>query len=398
MEKKEFIQRYLNKEGYFYRLRGIAGQEEMLVYYLGVKIFELQKGKYFKPNIAFYLPNSKNNKSKKMPEQVVEDYNHLKGANAIFPILHKHRIFVDYAEFYQYYRPLSTAERKDAEFLEKEIQDISKEELETIEKILEKRIQLYSGKVQNPKDFEPTTSEAGKREKEYQLKIMNLLQEGKLSPNPVFGPNTIPFEMEYGIKTNERKKRFAKEKIYIPEGRVDNVFFDGETVNLVEIKIGTAVMDGSNGIHKHLLDIAHCCVKHPIITVADFQNLIQEKGKILEAYGWKNPIQTMPKRLEYNIICGYQDEQEKEAVIQLLKRIDKKNIEQVIRMTSKDTVLSEAKDKKEAVKKIKEYYGEAFAQMSLPELLAYVEKICPTKIWLASEDYTKIEPYPDNQK
>ena len=44
-------------------------------------------------------------------------------------------------------------------------------------------------------------------------------------------------------------------------------------------------------------------------------------------------------------------------------------------MTSKDTVLSEAKDKKEAVKKIKEYYGEAFAQMSLPELLAYVEKI-----------------------
>ena len=67
-------------------------------------------------------------------------------------------------------------------------------------------------------------------------------------------------------------------------------------------------------------------------------------------------------------------------------------------MTSKDTVLSEAKDKKEAVKKIKEYYGEAFAQMSLPELLAYVEKICPTKIWLASEDYTKIEPYPDNQK
>ena len=134
-------------------------------------------------------------------------------------------------------------------------------------------------------------------------------------------------------------------------------------------------MDGSNGIHKHLLDIAHCCVKHPIITVADFQNLIQEKGKILEAYGWKNPIQTMPKRLEYNIICGYQDEQEKEAVIQLLKRIDKKNIEQVIRMTSKDTVLSEAKDKKEAVKKIKEYYGEAFAQMSLPELLAYVEKI-----------------------
>ena len=138
---------------------------------------------------------------------------------------------------------------------------------------------MYSGKVLNPKDFEPTTSEAGKREKEYQLKIMNLLQEGKLSPNPVFGPNTIPFEMEYGIKTNERKKRFAKEKIYIPEGRVDNVFFDGETVNLVEIKIGTAVMDGSNGIHKHLLDIAHCCVKHPIITVADFQNLIQEKGK-----------------------------------------------------------------------------------------------------------------------
>lgn len=407
MEVKEFIRRYLAKEGYFYRLRGTPGKEEMLVYYEGVKIFELKQGRFFVPSIKFYLPNSKNNQSKTLPEQVVEDYNNMKGENTVFTIEHKGKFFQDYAEFYTYImKPQNYENRQDAEFVGKDIGSITEKEIEKIEEILERRIGIYSNKEADTRDFGPTTKdEKGKREKEYQLKIMNILndkkEKAKILPNQeVFTANTVPFEMEYGIKTRERKEKLRQkgEKAFLPEGRIDNVFIDGKTVNLVEIKIGTAVIAGNNGIHKHLIDIAQCCAKHSMIEVEDFQQLIQEKGKILEYYGWKNRMQEKVERLEYNIICGYGNEDEKQDVVKLLNRIYEKNMEQVILMTSKDGVLSESTGKKEKVRMMKQNYGTDLVGRNIPQLLELVEDKCPTKIYLANEDYTRIEPYNYEEK
>jgi len=333
MEVKEFIQRYLNKKGYFYRLRGKPGKEQMLVYYHGVKILELNGGKTLVPSIQFYLPNSKNNAPENVPEQAMQDYINMIGDNAPFEIYHKGEIYSDYKEFYCYCKTLNSKAKESVRFIGKDISNITKKELEKIEEILERRIRVYSNEEQNEKDFGPTTKDAnGKEEKIYQLDLMNILnnskEKAKILPSPVFKDTTVPLEMEYGIQTSERKKRI---NISIPEGRIDNVCIDGDTVNLVEIKIGTKVIDGANGIHKHLLDIAYCCKKHSIIQLQDFKQLIQERNAILESYQLENPINPNVEKLEYNIICGYKDQREKEAVEKLLEEIYSQNIREVIK-------------------------------------------------------------------
>jgi len=55
------------------------------------------------------------------------------------------------------------------------------------------------------------------------------------------------------------------------------------------------------------------------------------------------------------------------------------------------------KKKEKTIGEIEKFYGK-LASKNIPELLEYVKDVCPTKIYLASRDYTKIEPYPYSEK
>lgn len=94
-------------------------------------------------------------------------------------------------------------------------------------------------------------------EKYYQHLFLLYKDENDLRKKRLFSNKIVkPFEEEYYIV--EKKEKVKNNNF----GRIDCVFYtdDGEYITdiyLIEIKVDTNVIGGSNGLHKHLLDICH---------------------------------------------------------------------------------------------------------------------------------------------
>lgn len=390
---RDFLERYMEKEDFFYRLRGKKNQEQLIVYYYGIKMFEVKDGVFY-PTIKGFVPNSKNKFSENVPSRVLKDYESMLVYKTKFKIHYNDIETDDYEEFYQAAKSMDSNQRSSVHFVGKEIKDMTLEELQIIEDVLSYRIKLYSNAIENYEgDFSPTTTEEGKREKIYQMKLMNLLNDRKktCSFNAVFSKTSEPLEMEYGFKTDSKIKSL-KRGLFIPLGRIDNIFVDGTTINMVEIKIGTSVLGKGNGIHKHLLDIAYC-VENDIIAPSDFNAIIDDRASVLDNLGLENRITNHVENIEYTIICGYKNLDERTEVEKFIHKIYKKNMEQVLKMTESGRE-SKSEKIKDKISEMNQEYGDLM-KLTIPELLDLLnDKLhVKTNIYLATDDYKKIDPY-----
>lgn len=400
MKINELINRYQNKENYFYRLRGSIGNEELLIYFQGRKMFDIIDN-IITPNSSFFTPNSDNKAIylENPPSKVVEDFNKLG-----FILEYNSTLYTNYENFFNEVKKMKKA-KEFTKFIGLPIEELTLDKLISLEQIMETRINIYDNKLTQEEDFLCTKKESG--EKDYQQKLMDKLNNNqeklKLTKlvNSPFSPDSLPFEVEYGLRTAEKLKNINN--IYIPDARIDNIIIDNNILKMVEIKLGTSVIAGYNGIHKHLIDIAHS-IKNNIIEVNDFNKIINQRKKIFNNYNLDNKITNEVKSLEYIIICGYNPNCKtgpfsKNEVIRLLDKIYNMNAEEELKLTKSDLLYNNGKQSKseKVSNKILEYnqnYKE-FTKMDIPTLIEYLKnKNIKVSIYLATYNYTAFKPYP----
>lgn len=213
-------------------------------------------------------------------------------------------------------------------------------DLDEIESILKNRIQVYIQKDLNRmNDYRNSKSETN-QEKQKQQDFMVLLnketkedifyqtKEGKKAL--LYSNNTMPFELEYIIYAGKNGKGVAeieKRAQTNIKGRIDNVVVDGNVIHLVEIKHGTGVIAGTNGIHKHLIDLFSCLNISQDVIFEELQERIKIRNEVLSG---KEKNMVLDKKFYYDIVCIYdkkpsKQELSKEAVKQKLHEIMDKN-------------------------------------------------------------------------
>ena len=416
MEFKDILKRFVKKENYFYRLR----TNELLVYYLGIKMFKVKDNMVI-PNLAVFLPNSKNNPQNLKANdfgQVIEDFNTI-NYTVKFKSGNSEEDIIDYEKVFDKAKD-SSENRENMSFNGKNLSEFDIETLEKLENILSRRIRLYSKSLIKGEydellpDFKCTTkNEDGKREKVYQLKLMNYLNESEKREKIIkanqklnkklIDKNTYPLEMEYNFINNTKKRQ----GITFPDGRIDNVLIRKNVVNFVEIKIGTAVIAKKNGIHKHLIDMLYAKINN-VIVPNEIDEIVKERNKILSECGIKKQFGTNTiNEMEYNIVCGYKDENEMNAVKALLDKIYKMSFANELLLTKSDLINNNGKQSKSKkllkyINKIKLKYGELnnknLVDYSIEEYINELNKMgCRTTIFLANDDYSNIKEYSNEQ-
>lgn len=196
-------------------------------------------------------------------------------------------------------------------------------DFDELDKIMKRRINVYIGQdsYNNEKDYKKTKSDTNQEKKIQQsltTKINNPHEDIKLTNGEIlFSSRTYPFEMEYNIYAGHNKKKETddmteEEKENVRSrasinGRIDNVFIDGNKILLTEVKYGTSVISGSNGIHKHLIDMYMCLKLNRNDIVKDFNRFITERNKVLK--NGKSFKFEDNDTFEYYIICFYNNKE-----------------------------------------------------------------------------------------
>ncbi len=245
-----------------------------------------------------------------------------------------------------------------------ENQKITEKFFETVEELMEQRIQEYNG----------GTEEYG--EKQFQQKLMNLMFEEtskkELRTQKDFPfSKSEPFEMEYYLYEDDRETRKQNSR----KGRVDNIFIEKNKIQFTELKIDDNVIGGKNGIHKHLIDILNG-LKQNKEAMEEIEDYVKDYNEALsmipEKQKYQIPIEELKER-EFVIVCGYNKNQ-KENVQNKIKEIWNK--------TAKEVGVEE-KD-----------YKEDYLSMNVPTLIEELKKVkCEVKIYLTKEDYHCFELY-----
>lgn len=203
--------------------------------------------------------------------------------------------------------------------------DIDEIGLNKVEEIIKKRIAVYTGKTLELNRTKYDTNQ----EKQVQQDLMvvlnkkehgniHLIDTDEKKTILLFSENAYPFEMEYTIyagkdcdseeddeeiDTEEQTEEYvdigrARSNI---KGRIDNVFIDGKKLILGEIKYGSSVISGTNGIHKHLIDL-YTCLKHNKGLKKEIIDRVNYRNIDLEAS--RTELQDFTE-IEYDIICFY---------------------------------------------------------------------------------------------
>lgn len=192
-----------------------------------------------------------------------------------------------------------------------------------LDRIMKRRINVYIGQVSynNEEDYKKTKSETN-QEKKIQQSLTTIINNPhadiKLANGEIlFSSSTYPFEMEYNIYAGHNKKKETddmteEEKENVRSrasinGRIDNVFIDDNKILLTEVKYGTSVISGSNGIHKHLIDMYMCLKLNREDIVKDFNRFITERNKVLK--NGKSFKFEDNDTFEYYIICFYNNKE-----------------------------------------------------------------------------------------
>lgn len=257
-------------------------------------------------------------------------------------------------------------------------------EYDILEEVIRERIKAYNtGKIiedlveENDEDIEVSLSE-----KTYQQILMNKMfdvnQREKLLEvkNCPFKGSTA-FEMEYMLYAENRENKVRSTK----KGRVDNIFINGNEVIFTEIKFDEDVIDGTNGIHKHLIDLINGfngndeALSEVYDYVCDYNEVLEnfESKEHLIINGAKRYTEEECER-EFVIICGYSKGNDNNVL---------NKIKTVYQMTGKEAGV------------LKEY---KFKDKKLEELFCYElvdilknEFNCNVNIYLVDDGYTKFD-------
>ena len=217
--------------------------------------------------------------------------------------------------------------------------------------IMKRRAKIYAGLAETyENDFSKTRSDSEKGFQQTLVsKMSNIEGRQQMANKPLspFSENDIPFEMEYTFYASNKKiEKESEEKIdeennqdetgnedvrsqKNKKGRIDNIFIDfkNQEVKFVELKIDDGVIGGTNGIHKHLLDMANGLKKNTKFKT-EFSKIVNNRYEILNDYGIeteydmdiKNPPTLSTNfTFSYHIICGYTES--KDIVIERFNSI-----------------------------------------------------------------------------
>ncbi len=308
---------------------------------------------------------------------------------------------------------------------------------DTLMDIMTRRAEIYAGLAGNyDNDFAKTRTDS---EKSFQQTLVSKMAtkigrkdmaQASLSP---FTKNDIPFEMEFTFyASNKDLKKESEQEIdeennqdeTIPEngrsrenkkGRIDNIFIDFEhkKVKFIELKIDDGVIGGTNGIHKHLLDMANGLDKNHYFK-NEFAEIVKNRYEILKYYGIKKEydidIEDLAQKLgsdfaiSYDIICGYSKPENKNLVTNIFKEIKDTNIldKKVFYAVSKDNkkaTIYSYKKFKENLEKINEknpannYNQEWLDTYTIADYIKYLKEHhnCPVNIWVTDNNYSRYE-------
>lgn len=465
MQKKEWekylLERYLQNPEFVIRIRG-SESLQVKVYYQGVKYFDYEKDE-FKLNKAVFIPNNKNRKNLKIeeiPKEVKKDVEDIKKLNFEFTIgtefedtqnksislpckvrgkdtnAMKKKLEIEWKEYYQnlkiekgnkeyffcigennhiefeklYSLMLKGYEKcpsikfyvelKNTTILKKNKKELE-EFLNELDVIMKRRIDRYCGENQEKMDDYILTREDS--EKAYQQKLMEIMynKDKRIKLDEVIFKNkkAIPFEMEYSMSSKEKKKRI--------KGRIDNLIVRDNTLIMLELKMGTRVIGGTNGIHKHLIDLCHIFENNKKI-LEQVSKHIHERERMIEKYEIDTKYRITGEgkialqEKEYYIICGYHEAKgiTKEEVKKELDRIYTKTIKEVEILKiptnyERSKLTEESKTVKKFHQKLEKNYHENLLNMTIPQYREKLDKQynCKVEIYLVNEDYTKFEKY-----
>lgn len=276
------------------------------------------------------------------------------------------------------------------------------ESFKILDEVMERRIDIYcSGKINHEDDY-IRTKEDTNTEKQYQQRLMNIMnnkEKREILCERIFNSKYVkPFEMEYSMYSKKENEEGELKKS--TKGRIDNLFVKDNTLIMVELKMGTSVIAGTNGIHKHLLDMCNIFEKNAN-ALQETSDVINERDRILnkseetKKYAISENSCTELTKKEYYIICGYDKKIGKEIVKNEINRIYNENILSVemFKNNEDSKMTKDNKTVKNFHADLKKYPKELL-NLTVEE---YINKLksydLPVTIYLANEDYTEIEKY-----
>ena len=192
-------------------------------------------------------------------------------------------------------------------------------EYRIIDAIMEDRIKSYNFGAVLDDDGEEFVD---KREKTYQQLLMNKMfykedREKLLSIDNCPFKDSFAYEMEYNLYAANRKERKQGTK----KGRVDNIFIKGNKILFTELKYDEEVIGGSNGIHKHLIDLING-FENNNEALSEIYDYVCDYNEVLSCIGGKDEylikdvkrFNTDEIEKEFVIICGYSNEDKRVIV------------------------------------------------------------------------------------
>lgn len=293
---------------------------------------------------------------------------------------------------------------------------LSLEEIEEIEKAVKRRTDVYAGFYEDY-DYKESKSDTN-QEKQQQQSFMSfinnnrnktdILYKDKKGENKVLYPKNIyPFEMEYTIYAGKKENESDNNDIIIGDkeknkigtiinGRIDNILVEGDTIDLVEIKYGTGVIDKTNGIHKHLIDLYTCLNINKKTILNNFEKYVKDRKEILD-----NDKDVKIKNIKYDIICIYNsnadkdDNLSKNSVMEKIKSIYKENCNNPkIGMKIPQTKKCNCNSTKEDTCKEIDKYCKNLLDYDIPHLIKKIEKLgCPVKIILVDNNFKEFKEF-----
>lgn len=201
-------------------------------------------------------------------------------------------------------RHLSGWVKPNFSFVNPEKKDIKDLNIESLEEIVSK----VTGAVDNflKRKFE--------EEKNYQHQFMlDKFIIDKFKKEGI--TNLYRFEEEYYTKGKEDR------------GRIDSIFVseEGKDIYLIELKVNDNVIDGPNGIHKHLIDIENLYLNDNIDSfIKDLIKVVDEKRKVFEVDFNENPITWDNPKIHFYTVIAVEDNNMLESIT---KTLDSFNIE-----------------------------------------------------------------------
>lgn len=261
----------------------------------------------------------------------------------------------------------------------------TEEEYSIIDSIMGNRIKNYNFGNDEKED------EVDNSEKMYQQLLMNKMfnkdeRKKLLAIDNCPFKDSYAFEMEYNLYADNRTYRNEGTK----KGRIDNIFINGNKILFTELKYDEKVIGGTNGIHKHLIDLING-FEYNDEAFSEIYDYVCDYNGVLSCFDSKKEylIENISRfkdrevTREFIIICGY-SKGKREAVYSELER--------VYSLTAKAAKVEKTYDFSDILTDKEEKHLE---NMTVKDLISLLKEIynCETKIFLVDDNYTKFETY-----